>query len=369
MWVGNALFTIDDIDLLEDVCSMTPDQTELAKELLKGVRLKSRGVRKRWERAFEDIREKANEDGWETVQDDYKKMAEEMVAQNKALELEFVGDLRNLLSDEQVSQGWHEFERGRRRLLLRDDEAPVNADLLGMLRAAKVSKEQREAMKEVLEPYLTQLDGLIQERRPLQRDVGWSPSRYFRDSEPSEEAQKRYQDLTQRIGQLHVRTARLVEEKLEEPQRTAFLQQRLRIEWGEHYPDFIGWSRIQDVLRIRSLSPEQRQVIRQLVKASEEKLLPAAQALKARWDERVLTRFEDRDDEDDASFADFRKKTNQTRRQLLEDVLATLTTAQREHYDNGVDGTAENEDRMLAKRRYGENNWWADELRSDDREE
>jgi Spy/CpxP family protein refolding chaperone len=370
MWTGNALFTIDDVDLLEDVCSLSAEQTELAKELLKGVRLKNRGIRKRWERTWEDMREKAEQDGWDSVQDDYKKMAEEMVNLSKALETEFLTDLRSLLTDEQANAGWNEFERGRRRLLLRDDEAPVNADLLGMLRAAKVTKEQRDGMKEILDPYLAQLDSLIQERRPLHREVGWGPMRYFRDTEPSEETQKRHAELTQRIGQLHVRTARLVEEKLEDPPKTAFLQQRLRIEWGQHYPDFIGWSRMQDVLRIRSLTSEQRQLIRQLVRAAEEKLLPDAQGLKAKWDERVLTDFSSRDEGDDEStFAAFRKKASQTRKQLLEDVLAVLTTSQREHYENGVDGTAENEDRMLAKRRYGENNWWADELQTEDREE
>ena len=60
MWVGNALFTIDDLDLLEEVCELTPEQQGYAKELLKGVRLKSRGVRKRWERSWEDMSEQAS---------------------------------------------------------------------------------------------------------------------------------------------------------------------------------------------------------------------------------------------------------------------------------------------------------------------
>jgi hypothetical protein len=369
MWVGNALFTIDDLDLLEEVCELTPEQQGYAKELLKGVRLKSRGVRKRWERSWEDMSEQASIDGWEKVQENYKTTAERMVNENKALEQEFINDLRSLLTEEQISKGWHEFERGRRRLLVRDDDAPVNADLLSMLRAVKVTKEQREAMKEILEPYLSQLDSLIQERRPLHREVGWGPARWLRDTSPSEETEKRHRELTQRIGQLHVRTARLVEEQLQEPQKSQFQQQRLRIEWAGNYPDLIGWGRMQEVLKIRSLTGEQRQLIRQLVKAAEEKLLPDAQAMKAKWDERVLTDFDSKDEQDEDIASAFRKKTSQTRKQLIEDVLAILTPTQREHYENGVDGSAENEDKMLAKRRYGENDWWSDELRTEEREE
>lgn len=369
MWVGNTLFTIDDIDLLEEACELTPDQLVYAKELLKNVRLKSRGVRKRWERSWEDMSEQANIEGWDKIRENYKTTAERMVNENKALEQEFTTDLRSLLTEEQIAKGWHEFERGRRRILVRDDEAPVNADLLGMLRAVKVTKDQREAMKEVLDPYLSQLDALIQERRPLQREVGWGPMRWLRETEPSEETTKRHSELTQRIGQLHVRTARLVEEQLQDPQKSQFAQQRLRIEWAGNYPDFIGWGRMQEVLKIRTLSTDQRQTIRQLVKAAEEKLLPDAQALKAKWDERVLTDFSSKDNQDEEAGTSFRKKTSQTRKQLLEDVLAVLTPTQREHYENGVDGSTENEDKMLAKRRYGENNWWGDELKSDEREE
>jgi Spy/CpxP family protein refolding chaperone len=126
---------------------------------------------------------------------------------------------------------------------------------------------------------------------------------------------------------------------------------------------------MQEVLKIRSLTGEQRQLIRQLVKAAEEKLLPDAQAMKAKWDERVLTDFDSKDEQDEDIASAFRKKTSQTRKQLIEDVLAILTPTQREHYENGVDGSAENEDKMLAKRRYGENDWWSDELRTEEREE
>jgi hypothetical protein len=199
--------------------------------------------------------------------------------------------------------------------------------------------------------------------------VGWGPARWLRDTSPSEETEKRHRELTQRIGQLHVRTARLVEEQLQEPQKSQFQQQRLRIEWAGNYPDLIGWGRMQEVLKIRSLTGEQRQLIRQLVKAAEEKLLPDAQAMKAKWDERVLTDFDSKDEQDEDIASAFRKKTSQTRKQLIEDVLAILTPTQREHYENGVDGSAENEDKMLAKRRYGENDWWSDELRTEEREE
>jgi hypothetical protein len=244
-------------------------------------------------------------------------------------------------------------------------------ELVGTLRASKLGSEDIKAIAEPLELYETTMDTLVKEYRSLAAPLlgkgsagMYGMAMAFMDDEgdaqPGVDGSK-LKDIMQRMRVTHVRHARMVEEKLSGDARERFVRQRLRQEFQWRWQPSRRDPQVRAVLRLRSLTEQQKAEIDRLIKATDSKLIESAAKGLAKQDEDVLAA---KKPDPENPWAEMQspeameraKDEAKLRKQLAKDVVALLNESQRNAYEMGI----ENDDDLktqFEKRRHGQSMW------------
>ncbi|MFO0856456.1 MAG: hypothetical protein U0640_03760 [Phycisphaerales bacterium] len=363
VWLGSQLFTVEDLDNLTIACKLSDDERSAAQEVMRGALVRARTLSvtwmREWEKRNEEARDADDQDDWNKRREIYKKQMDEHLKEVLSIEKGVMNDLRDLLSDEQRNTGWTAFERSRRRLLLRDAEQEgVDVDLVAMVKASKIPEDDVAKFAVTLDQYVTTLDSIIVDSRPLLKIFSQGPMRWYNNYESTEAQQQQFTDAMKRICQLNVRTAKQIESQLSGQLLENFQRQRLRIESKWQWKPMLKLPQVVAVLKIRSLTQEQKDTIKQLALEADRAMLKKALDERHRRDDEILLDKQQEEKDQEQQKKD-RRERRQVREKLLADIVGLLSPDQRQAYDSGL----ENESDLstaFERKRYGTESWEAD---------
>jgi hypothetical protein len=360
VWLGSQIFGVEDLEALDRAAKLSPEQREAAHELMRSALPQSRSLVVQWTRGYSEMTmDPKIGDDWDAMRPKYAELSKRIVDESMKLEADVMSNLKSLLTEDQL-EGWASFERHRRRLVLRSEGGRTDVDVFGMVRAIKPTEAEAAVINPLLDTYERSLDSMLQEFRPLLRKQGDTPTRWYEDNNGmTEDEQKQYADLVKRISQLHVRAARQIAESLPEERRLALQKQRLFAEerYDEQFESFRGLPHVRSALTIRSLSPEQKQRIKQITKAADEQLLRGLITQKNERDLKILAGDDpDEHDETGERTKQAKKLRFEAYQSLMTDVLAVLNADQKRAYETGIED-ASDVDRLFTRRRYAADRW------------
>ncbi len=332
VYIDSHLVTVDDVEFLRDAARLTSEQMEAATTLLTGCRERLAAAQRRQERADRKWREIEDE---EVRDKEYRRLMEKYVEDCATAEQEFMSDLKSLLTDGQ-QDAWRRFERARRRLLIRNTVNLERIDLVSILRNAGGDDGKNPEMASAIEQYEQEMDLLVQQRRPLAKALGRSTYGWLnrRDEDPKADADCRA--VAARIMELHARTARAFAQLLPEEKRDVFDTRYIRAIWGETLPHFLRDEEVAEVLRVRSLSKDQRERVKEITTKAENELLQACRARMSRWEQQTIANLRNESYQDDGENF-YETHILKTYKAVRKEAFDVLTPAQREAFENGED--------------------------------
>ena len=387
--LGSSLFTVEDLENLTEATKLTQEQKDAALELMRSGMARARTITLRAYRSMDD---------WEAVEDaadqakmmeEWQKKAEERKTEVIDLEKSVMNDLKTLLEPEQANEGWPKFERSRRRLLLRGiqqvqqqvqyamqqqsaaegeamsymlrgDESGV-PDLVGILRASKLTAADMASLDLLLEQYATSMDTLIKEYRAAAKPVmGSEWGMWTTGTSLTKGDAETIKDRIEKMRQTHVRYARQVAEVLKGEAHDRFMRQRLRAEHTWQWQPSKRLPQVKAVLKLRSLTDAQREQLNAAVKEADAKLLQfAIEDLKQKDEDTIAGKKDDRpawQRMQTPEGLERQKKDARVRKGLIKQIVAMLDDKQRNAYETGI----ENEQDLanaFEKRRHGSDPW------------
>ena len=394
VWLGSMLFTNDDLENLHDAVTLTSEQREASLELMRGAMSRARTMTLKTMRGMQDMSDEMMDEEDQEKQTKHwgerqKKSRDEVLA----VEKEVMNDVKSLLEGKQVDEGWPKFERSRRRILMRamgennmygggymhgggeDDEGEPSfvqesplADMIAIVRASKLSPAERELVAPALATYESGTDALIQEWRPLGRKFERENSYFSYDpteqAQPSKEERAGMRSAKNKMLKLQIRTARAIDDAVSGPAEDRFLRERLRTESNYRWQSLRRTPQVAGVLKLRSISPQQKKEILALVDKAEEQMIAFAIADRKKLDDRVLQEKKLTQEEQMAQWTSKEAKTKakemlKTTKKLTSEMLAVLTPEQRNAYESGF----ENQDDLnnLFQKRRASNPWEMDQ--------
>ncbi|MFO0856272.1 MAG: hypothetical protein U0640_02805 [Phycisphaerales bacterium] len=398
VWLGSALFTIEDLENLTDAAKLSDDQRDAALELMRGGMARARTMALRSYRGTDDWdwSDMSGEDSMAKMkewQDKQKKQQEEVVEVEKSV----MNDLKTLLEPTQVDDGWPKFERSRRRLLLRsvsqvqqhvmqlaaqagesmevsmsysgygmDSEVP---DLIATIRAAKLSKADMDSIATVTEQYATSMDALIKDYRGAAKTLLKAQQGFMgfgmgeEQAKPSEGDIKTIQDVVKRMGETHIKYAHQIDNELKGDAKDRFMRQRLRAEFKWQWTPSKRLPQIKAILKLKSLSKDQKEEITSLMKKADDELLRLAAENLRKQDEQQLSGKDKENPWEYMQNEEGRervKKEAKIRKELIKDVVNVLDDNQKTAYETGIENDQDLAD-AFEKRRYGTEAWGLDQ--------
>lgn len=388
--LGSSLFTVEDLENLTEAAKLTQEQKEAALQLMRSGMARARTITLRAYRSMED---------WEAVEDvadqakmmeEWQKRAEERKTEVIDLEKSVMNDLKTLLEPEQANEGWPKFERSRRRLLLRGiqqvqqqvqyylqqhnaAEGAVAShvyggdqfgvpDLIGVLRASKLTAADMASLELVLEQYATSMDTLIKEYRVAAKPVLGAEWGMWQANEEglSKSDAETIADRVEKMRQTHVRYARQVGETLKGDAHDRFMRQRLRGEFAWQWQPSKRLPQVKAVLKLRSLTDAQRQQVNAAVKDADAKLLQfAIEDLKQKDEDTISGKKDEKpywERMQTPEAMERQKKDARVRKDLVKEIVALLDDKQRNAYETGIENEQDLAD-AFEKRRHGSNPW------------
>lgn len=385
--LGSSLFTIEDLENLTEAAKLTAEQKEAALQLMRSgmaqartITLRAHRSMEQWE-AMEDLEDQAR------MMEEWKKRTEERKTEIIDLERSVMNDLKTLLEAEQANEGWPKFERSRRRLLIRGIpqvqqqmflilqqqgesaqayynpyEQSAVPDLVGVLRASKLTKEDIASLELLLDQYGTSMDALIKEYRAAAKPVlgnEWGMWN-MQDKTLSKGDIETIGDRIDKMRQTHVRYARQVGETLKGDAHDRFMRQRLRAEHTWQWQPSKRLPQVKAVLKLRSLTDAQRQQVNAAVKEADGKLLQFAMEDLKQKDEDIIAGKKDQtpywERAQSPEAMERQKKEARVRTNLIKQVVALLDEQQRNAYETGIENEQDLAD-AFEKRRHGSNPW------------
>lgn len=379
VWLGGSMFTIDDLENLDEAVKLSPEQKDAALTLMRGAMAKARTITLKCNRAQESREDGVTGESSEAAWNRYKELMTEVLQEFPTLEREVMMDLRALLSEDQSNAGWDRFERSRRRLILRDAQgfmsfvqqqiprapgagAPATdplPDLFAMTRAAKPTPEERAQTDPILENYSVTIDRWLQSWRPLHKRYNRTHRRFwFGGGDVPDEADKaRLEELFSEARRHYVQAACKVEAALRAESGSRFLRQRLYAEsrWTWHrakkFPGMVM------VLRLGSLTDAQRERVLFLAADADQRLLQNAVDLLHFKDDATLAEKPVSNHEFGLAWSKRHEREQAIRKELMREVVALLTPEQREAYETGIE-TEQDLANAFVKRRAAVDNPW-----------
>lgn len=388
--LGSSLFTVEDLENLTDAAKLTAEQKEAALQLMRSAMARARTITLRAHRSMDE---------WEAIDDmsdqakmmeEWQKKAEERKTEVIDLEKSVMNDLKTLLEPEQANDGWPKFERSRRRLLLRgvlqvqqqvqyfvqQQNAASGAamaygfggdqmgvpDLIGILRASKLTPADMGSLELLLEQYATSMDMLIKEYRVAAKPLlgnEWGMWHATEEGLNKSDAET-IADRIEKMRQTHVRYARQVGETLKGDAHDRFMRQRLRAEYTWQWQPSKRLPQVKAVLKLRSLTDAQREQVNAAVKDADAKLLQfAIEDLKQKDEDTISgkkdeTPYWERMQSPEAM--ERQKKDARVRRDLIKQIVGLLDEGQRNAYETGIENEQDLAD-AFEKRRHGSSPW------------
>lgn len=396
VWLGSALFTIEDLENLTEAARLNQDQQDAALELMRGGMARARTMALRTYRGGDewdwgdgaDMEAKMKE--WKEKQ---KKQREEVVDVEKSV----MNDLKTLLEPAQADEGWSKFERSRRRLLLRSvqqvqqqmarfsqgqDGSAMSMslwsggmqgevpDLIATVRSSKLSKSDMDSIATIMDQYATSMDALIKDYRGAAKTMLHGGQGYYwndgsEDAKPSDGDIKVINDSIKRMGETHIKYAHQVDSTLKGDAKDRFMRQRLRAEFKWQWVPSKRLPQMKGILKLKSLTNEQKEQINSLMKKSDNELLKLASESLRKQDEQKLSGKE-QDNENPWAYMqgsdaqDRQKKEAKIRKDLVKDALALLDDGQKTAYETGIESEQDLAD-AFDKRRHGTESWGLDQ--------
>jgi|GEM_PF-2293983 len=394
VWLGSALFTIEDLENLTEAAKLTQDQQDAALELMRGGMARARTMALRNYRGADDF-------DWNDGKDQEKKMKEWQDRLEKQrrevvdVEKSTMDDLKSLLEPAQADQGWATFERSRRRLLLRSvqqvqqqmqqmqqngtnsvhyggwgqDEVP---DLIATIRASKLTKADTESIATIMEQYSSSMDALIKDYRAGAKLLLKGQNGYWGgwDSEsgkdkPSEGDLTKVTDAIKRMRETHVRAAQHVDNTLKGEAKDRFMRQRLRAEFKWQWTPSKRLPQIKGIMKLKSLSKEQKDDLMRIVKVADDELLKlAAENLRKQDEHRLSSKTEEENNPwefmQDEAGQERVKKEAKIRKELIKEAVSRLDDGQKTAYETGIESDQDPAN-AFEKRRHGMEAWGLDQ--------
>ena len=142
--------------------------------------------------------------------------------------------------------------------------------------------------------------------------------------------------IAARIMELHARTARAFAQFLPEDKRDAFDTRYIRAIWGETLPHMARDDEVAEVLRVRSLSRDQRDRVKEIVTKAETELLQACRARMSHWEQQTIANLRNETYQDDGENF-YETHIVKAIKSVRKEAFEVLTPAQREAFENGED--------------------------------
>jgi hypothetical protein len=175
MMGGTAPITARDLRMYTDVLGLDDMQMEIMREAFDDF---SRSYNYEWV-LFSEARSDAQNaseasDDWQKVQEQYTSLKETFDEKVDRLEEQFIGDLRLVLSGEQLEK-WDLLEREQRRAKTLAKYASYpdeKVDIVACVQALELSDETKRELETILEDYRTQMDLVLVSRNRKADQVG-----------------------------------------------------------------------------------------------------------------------------------------------------------------------------------------------------
>jgi hypothetical protein len=350
--VDHAIFTSQDLETLDKVAKLSPAQREAIETLMRDALSRARqeygGMLHESEIRREAIYQVAAEAGGtpEAYGQARKKYMSMYVvledATNKkiaAIEREALGDIRGVLKSEQVETGWPAFERFRRRLVLEHYSwgTDMGKNPRVLVKGAKLSTADIEAVEPVLARYDLQIDPLLVQRMEglahmHKENLEKAASDDF-DNKSWRTMWNRPDLMTAEIKRINVRAAGAVEAALSEDGKKLFRRQRVGVELTNEVERPAVEDRVRRIVKLKSLSQEQKDSIEALIEKADEAVFQIALAELRSRDDAALRDPAPTEEEVQKRSAEMGKSMNAQMTSLIKSLRAALTPEQREEVD------------------------------------
>jgi hypothetical protein len=403
--LGSALFTVEDLENLDEAATLSSEQREVAQELLRSGMARARtNVLKRYRGMTDDF------DFFGSPDEDAEKKLKEFAEKEKerasaVLEIEksVMNDLKALLEPKQAQAGWEKFEASRRRLLLKSASQVAHhfqtssdanrgvfmgtgvtissfmndgeiADMVAVVRAAKLSKEELASVKPTLDEYAATVDPLIKEYRAIAKPffAKTAQSMYFsiddgETAKPSASDASKFTETLRRIREATIRTARKIDETLKGEANEKFWKQRILAQENHAmmWQPVRRMPEVRAMLKLRSLTQSQKQGIKEAVSEGDRQMLLLARDAVRKQDEAFLIGKEDQTPSNpwEAQMTEEGRERSKKEREIYKKTIdrakQILTDAQRSAYETGIESDQDLA-KAFEKRRQGNQEWMYD---------
>lgn len=331
---ASTLITLDDIEYLRDAAKLSSDQFESAQLLYSGAKSSLEQARRKELRATRAASEDQNE---EQQQKRLRETSMKYIDDLANIEKSFMQDLKGLLTPDQ-EDGWMKFERMRRRLLVRRTMDLQKVDLVSFLRRSVSDSSALSRMSEDIEKYEHDLDLLIQQRRPIAKEIGRNWFTRKHDGEKNDpNAFNNIRNIAATTCELQASTAKRWADLLPDEARTKFCRYYFNVCHGGRGQSTGRIQIVRELSRLTTLKADQRDAIKRIIAEADTKKMAMNWQYVKYWESQVVAFLRNQPDPSDPGLGDYWAKLRELERAVIRDVEAVLTPEQMESYKDGAD--------------------------------
>ena len=331
---ASTLITLDDIEYLRDAARFSRDQFESAQVLFSGARASLEQARRKELRASRAADEVENEEQQEKLR---REASTKYVEDLASIERMFMQDVKGLLTPDQ-EEGWLKFERMRRRLLIRRTMDLQKVDLVSFLRRSVEDTSGLERMSDEVEKYEKDLDLLIQQRRPIAKDIGRNWFSWKHEGEKDDpNAVQNIRNIAAKICELQAATAKRWADLLPDGPRMQFSRSYFNVCHGGVGQSTGRIEIVRELSRVSTLRPEQKDSIKRIIGEADGKKMAMNWQFVKYWESHVVAELRNQPYPPDPGLGDYWTKVREIERAVIRDVEAVLTPEQIEAYKDGAD--------------------------------
>ncbi|MBL0927014.1 MAG: hypothetical protein IBJ11_05090 [Phycisphaerales bacterium] len=257
-----------EIERYAEFLKLTPDQLQIANELLSGYQAEFNALaddmRRKQDAAREEFRETRDPGVWR----DLRPAFEEYQKRRTAAADKFMEDLRLVLTPEQEAK-WPGLlqERRRERTLPRGGlMSGETVDVVRLVRDEKYPDELNSSLQPVLDQYAAELDRVLAERNKIYEDGMSQGMDMFNQGrlQEMEDLFAKARDAAKKVRDVNRRYARQIEALLPEDQRAAFAAEFRKRSFPDVFRDRAADREFRTALALPDLSDDQRTQLTQL---------------------------------------------------------------------------------------------------------
>ena len=282
-----------DLEDMKRTMNLDDDQVEIIGVLIEGYELAfdegMKEIREETSRIREEARQRNREGGmvdpqlWSDIGNQVEAMYAEWAVTAEKLESDLFGDVKSVLTEEQV-RSWPKYERERRRrtTLTRNTRLSYEGiDLIALLHGLEFEPEVITSVESTLEAYANELDQALIERNRVVEESE-NKLRELAETQRFDEAETYYKQAFDRriaVGQVNERYAQLLESQLEREASAKFRQAVLETAFPRIYRPSQAERYADYVRSLDDLTDDQRASVDRLVDNFKQQAEPINEAL------------------------------------------------------------------------------------------